>query len=160
MIDALQTFESAMCWVVVRVPNDWHNRTGLTVDDFIKKIATTYWTQHVEACTKIIVVGEDIDPADPGLVTWAFATRNHPTLNTYHFPELRSLGTPLESYHSVSELVHWKGSPVIYSCLPLQERVGHPAKPIMSFEANYPGPIKERVRSNWARWGFETAKSK
>ena len=161
VIDALQTFESAMCWLVIRVPNDWHNLTGLTVDAFIKKIATTFWTQHVgDSATKIIVVGEDIDPADSGAVTWAFATRNHPTLGTYHFPELRSFGSGLESYHSVSEIVHGKGGLVIYSCLPLQERVGHPAKPIMSFEANYPGPIKERVRSNWARWGFETAKSK
>jgi 4-hydroxy-3-polyprenylbenzoate decarboxylase len=132
----------------------------LTVDAFIKKIGTIFWTQHVgDVCTKVIVVGEDIDPADPGLVTWAFATRNHPTLGAYYFPEMEKFGSGLETYHSVAELVHGKGGLVIYSCLPLQERIGHPAKPIMSFEANYPEALKKRVRSNWARWGFETAKS-
>ena len=96
---------------------------------------------------------------DSGAVTWAFATRNHPTLGAYYFPEMEKFGSGLETYHSVAELVHGKGGLVIYSCLPLQERIGHPAKPIMSFEANYPEALKKRVRSNWARWGFETAKS-
>ena len=159
VIDAMLTFESALHWLVIRVPTDWHGLTGLSVDAFIKKIATSFWTQHVGAtCTKILVVGEDIDPADPNAVTWAFATRNHPTLGTYYFPQLDSLGTGLEAYHSVNELLRGKGGLVVYSCLPLQERVGLPRKRILSFECNYPEPIKERVRSNWARWGFEARK--
>jgi 4-hydroxy-3-polyprenylbenzoate decarboxylase len=161
VVDAMLTFESALHWLVVRVPGDWHNITGLSVDSFIKKIATSFWTQHAGgSCTKIIVVGEDIDPADPTSVTWAFATRNHPSQGTYFFPDLDSEGTGLEAYHSVNDLLRGKGGLVIYSCLPLQERVGLPKKRVMSFEQNYPVPIQEKVRANWARWGFEAGKSR
>jgi 4-hydroxy-3-polyprenylbenzoate decarboxylase len=161
VIDGILTFESALHWLVLRVSNDWHSTSGMTVDDFIKKIATTFWTQHVGGCcTKIIVVGEDIDPADPEAVTWAFATRNHPTLGTYFFPELDAEGTGLEAYHSVNEILRGKGGLVIYSCLPLQERVGLPRRRVMSFEQNYPAAIQEKVRSSWARWGFEAGKSR
>lgn len=160
-IDAMLTFESALHWLVIRVPSDWHSTTGLSVEAFIKKIATTIWTQHVGGtCTKILVVGEDIDPADPNSVTWAFATRNHPTRGTYYFPELDSVGTGLEAYHSVNDLLRGKGGLVVYSCLPLQERIGLPKKRVMSFEKNYPEPIQEKVRANWARWGFEAGKSR
>jgi 3-polyprenyl-4-hydroxybenzoate decarboxylase len=115
------------------------------------------WTQHVgHVCTKILVVGEDIDPADPNLVTWAFATRNHPTLGTYHFPDLESEGTGLEAYHSsVNERLRGKGGLVIYSCLYLQDRVGLPRMRVLSFERDYPKPIQEKVHANWKRWGFE-----
>jgi hypothetical protein len=101
------------------------------------------------------VVGEDIDPADPNLVTWAFATRNHPTLGTYHFPDLESEGTGLEAYHSVNERLRGKGGLVIYSCLYLQDRVGLPRMRVLSFERDYPKPIQEKVHANWKRWGFE-----
>jgi UbiD family decarboxylase len=156
VIDAMQTFESALHWLVIRVPSDWHNITGLKCDDFIEKIANSFWTQHVgHVCTKILVVGEDIDPADPNLVTWAFATRNHPTLGTYHFPDLESEGTGLEAYHSVNERLRGKGGLVIYSCLYLQDRVGLPRMRVLSFESDYPKPIQEKVHANWKRWGFE-----
>jgi UbiD family decarboxylase len=161
VIDAMQTFESALHWLVIRVPDDWHSVTGWTVDTLMKKIGTTLWTQHVgHVSAKILVVGADIDPADPNAVTWAFATRNHPTLGTYYFPELESEGTGLETYHSQNELLHGKGGLVIYSCLPLQEYIGLPRERIMSFEQNYPLAIQDKVRSNWARWGFEVAESK
>jgi 4-hydroxy-3-polyprenylbenzoate decarboxylase len=35
----------------------------------------------------------------------------------------------------------------------------YPKKRVLSFELNYPEPIQEKVRSNWARWGFEDASS-
>ena len=160
VIDGIMTFESALHWLVLRVSDDWHRTTGMTVDDFVKKIATTFWTQHVgDSVAKMIVVGEDIDPADPLAVTWAFATRNHPTLGTYHFPELDSPGTGLEIYHSANENLRGRGDLVIYSCLPLPERIGLKRR-VLSFKENYPTAIQEKVLSNWARWGFETGKSR
>jgi UbiD family decarboxylase len=154
VIDANLLFESALCWLVVRVREDWHSVTGWTVDELMNKIATTYWTQHILTCTKILVVGEDIDPADPDAVTWAFATRNHPTLGAYNFPQFEQYGSGLETYHSQAELVRGEGGLVVYSCLTLQEGLGHPKKTVLSFETNYPGAIQAKVRDNWARWGF------
>ncbi|MDX2474084.1 MAG: UbiD family decarboxylase [Candidatus Krumholzibacteria bacterium] len=156
VIDAMMTFESAMHWLVVRVPTDWHDSTGLSVDDFINKIGNSFWGTHVgDVAAKILVVGEDIDPADPNAVTWAFATRNHPKLGLYLFPELESMGGGLEHYLSVNDHLRGKGGLAIYSCLPLQERIGLPRLRHLSFKENYPKAIQEKVRSNWARWGFE-----
>ena len=39
VIDALMNFDSGVTLNVIRVHSDWHQRTGLSVDDFIKKIA-------------------------------------------------------------------------------------------------------------------------
>ena len=43
---------------------------------------------------------------------------------------------------------------MIYSCLPIKERTGLKVPLIMSFENNYPVPLKEKVRANMKRWGF------
>ena len=43
---------------------------------------------------------------------------------------------------------------VIYSCLPIQERIGLSRPMIMNFEENYPQPLKEKVLANLERWGF------
>ena len=154
VIDSNLLFESGLCWLVIRMRDDWHSATGWTVDELMNKIATTYWTQHILTCTKILVVGQDIDPADPNAVTWAFATRNHPTLGAYNFPQFEQYGSGLETYHSQAELVRGSGGLVVYSCLTLQEGLGHPKVPVMSFEKNYPEAIQAKVRDNWARWGF------
>jgi hypothetical protein len=64
VVDALMTFDSAVLFTVVRVKSDWDKITGLTVDDFIKSIASVFWEkrQHLgHTCDKIIVVGEDVD---------------------------------------------------------------------------------------------------
>jgi 4-hydroxy-3-polyprenylbenzoate decarboxylase len=157
VMDAMLTMESALHWFVIRVPRDWYDITGLSVDNFIKLIANTYGTQHIgHIASKILVVGEDIDPADPNLVTWAFATRNHPTLGTYHFPKLCSVGTGLEPYRAVVN-PHLKneGGLVVYSCLAPQTHIGFPDMKIMSFEKNYPKQVQEKVLANWSRWGFD-----
>lgn len=156
IIDGLYTFESASHWFVIRVPDDWHHLTGLTIDDFIGKIANVYWTQHVgHSCSKIIVVGEDIPPDDPYKVTWAFATRNHPELGVYHFPQYDSEGSGLQMYLDVATKLRGRGGLVAYSCLPIQEKVNHPLEPVLSFEVNYPIPVQDKVRKHWKTWGFE-----
>jgi 4-hydroxy-3-polyprenylbenzoate decarboxylase len=158
VIDALMTFESAVLFTVVRVHSDWHKRTGLSVDDFIKKIAGVFWEkrQHLgHTVDKIIVVGEDIDPSRPDLLVWALASRNHPRAGTYNFDYKGFLGTGLESYLSANEhMKHTSSAQVIYSCLPLQERIGLSRPMIMNFEENYPQALKEEVLANLDRWGF------
>ena len=47
VIDSNLLFESALCWLVIRVRQDWHSVTGWTVDELMNKIAVTYWTQHI-----------------------------------------------------------------------------------------------------------------
>jgi len=155
VIDGLYTFESAAHWFVIRVRDDWHDATGMTVDEFIDKIAEIYWTHHVGfGCSKLIVVGQDIPPDDPELVTWAFATRNHPTLGVYHYPQYDSDGSGLQMYLDVSTKLSGRGGLVVYSCLPIQEKVGHPLEPVLSFETHYPEPLQGSIRAKWKGWGF------
>ena len=104
--------------------------------------------------TKVIVVTENVDISDNDKVVWAFASRSHPTYGVYN--EWDGFGSGLEAYHSVNEH-HMKkgGGSVIYSCLPISERTGLKVPLIMSFEENYPEPLKEKVIANMNRWGFE-----
>ena len=155
VVDAMLTMESALAWLVVRVSNDWHKKTGMGMEEFVRKIATTLWTQHCgNVTTKIIVVNEDVDPDNVNDVTWAFATRNHPTKSTYAFPDITNVvGTGLEAYHSQSDFIHGSGL-TAYSCLPSESKTGQPLEVIMSFDTNYPDPIKQKVLDGWSKWGF------
>ncbi len=155
VIDAMLTMESALTWLVVRVSNDWHQKTGMGMEEFVRKIGNTLWSQHVGGITtKMLVVNEDVDPDNVNDVTWAFATRNHPTKSTFTFPDLDEVGTGLEAYHSQSDFIHGSGL-TAYSCLPLEEKTGQPLEPILTFETNYPDPVKQKILDNWSKWGFD-----
>jgi phenylphosphate carboxylase alpha subunit len=156
IIDGLYLFESASHWFVIRVPDDWHHRTGLSMPDFIKKIASIYWTQHVgHSCSTIIVVGEDIPPDDPLKVIWGFATRNNPEQGIFHFPQYASEGSGLQIYLDAVTKFKKRGDLVAYSCLQIEEQVNHPMPRVLSFETNYSEPLKEKIRSKWTEWGFD-----
>ena len=159
VIDAMSPFQAASHWLVIRVPDDWHYITGLNVDEFINKIAKVFWTHHVgKTCAKLIVVGQDIPPDDIDKVVWAFATRNNPVLGVYHYDneneEYDSDGTGLQVYLDVATKLRGWGDLVIYSCLQIQEQVGHPLEPVLSFETNYPEPLKQKILEKWSVWGF------
>jgi hypothetical protein len=78
-----------------------------------------------------------VDISNSDEVTWAFASRNHPTHGVYQ--EWDSFGSGLEAYHTVNEHFCKKGGgSVIYSCLPIAERTGLKVPLIMRFEDNYP----------------------
>jgi UbiD family decarboxylase len=162
VVDCLFSFESSLQWLLIRVADDWYDQSGLRVDDFIKKIGDTLWIdgqpgRHMgHFATKVIVEPENVDISDNDQVTWAFASRSHPTYGTYIRPEWDSFGSGLEAYHSVNE--HFKkegGGAVIYSCLPIDERTGLKVPLIMSFEKNYSEPLKDKVIANMKRWGFD-----
>ncbi len=155
VIDSMLTMESALAWLVIRVDNDWHQKTGLGMEEFVRKIGTTLWSQHVgNITTKIIVVNEDVDPDSALEVCWAFATRNHPTRSTFYFPEIENVvGTGLEAYHSQSDFIHGSGL-TAYSCLPIEGKTGQQLENILTFETNYPDPVRQKVLENWSRWGF------
>lgn len=157
VIDTMCPFEASSHWLVVRVSDDWHRLTGLTVKGFIDAIAEVFWThQPGKACAKVIVVGEDIPPDNIDKVVWALATRNNPTQGVFHYPQYDSDGTGLQVYLDVATKLRGHGGLVIYSCLQIQEQVGHPLEPILSFETNYPIPLQDKIRSRWDAWGMTT----
>jgi 4-hydroxy-3-polyprenylbenzoate decarboxylase len=164
VIQGLITFESGMCWFVVNVKNDWHEITGWRLKEFMDKLGNALWGTHYgHLATKVLVVGEDIDPMDPVAVSWAFATRNHPTQGCFYYPELNSVGIGPEAYHSMADFnlllmdhddLATGNSLVIYSLIGLEEHVGQPKPVQLTFERNFPDAIREKVLANWKKWGL------
>jgi 4-hydroxy-3-polyprenylbenzoate decarboxylase len=159
IIDGLQNFESAGHWFVIRVKNNWHELTGWSHAEFMHKLATFIWNDHIGyGIGKIIMVGEDIDPSDPLAVMWAFATRNHPDqgMGYFTFPDVHAFGFGVDGYHSQEDFHSGNGGYAIYSCLGLESLTGLPKPGILTFNRGWPKAVKEKVLANWDKWGFNT----
>jgi 4-hydroxy-3-polyprenylbenzoate decarboxylase len=169
IIDGLATIESSGSWFVLRVKNNWHELTGWSLDEFMNKLGKFIWWNHLGGCfTKVLVVGEDIDPEDPLAVTYAFATRNHPEKGVWYFADSPYFGVGTEAYHSVEdyfgrvtvpgkEMEIVSGSGIgIYSCIGLEEHTGKPKPHILTFRRAWPKAVQDKVLANWDKWGFRT----
>jgi 4-hydroxy-3-polyprenylbenzoate decarboxylase len=171
IIDGLATIESSGSWFVLRVKNNWHELTGWSLDEFMKKLGKHIWWNHIGGCfTKVLVVGEDIDPEDPLAVTYAFAGRNHPERGVWYFADSPRFGLGTEGYHAIedyfgratmpgqtekTEMVSGSGIGV-YSCIGIEEHTGKPKPHILTFQRAWPKDVKDKVLANWERWGFRT----
>ena len=167
IIDGLATIESSGSWFVLRVKNNWHELTGWSLDEFMNKLGKFIWWDHIGGCfTKVLVVGEDIDPEDPLAVTYAFAGRNHPRKGVWYFDDSPYFGVGTEAYHSKEDYmgrVGVEGQEIksdsgiaIYSCLGLEEHVGQPRPGILTFRRAWPKDVQNKVLANWDKWGFRT----
>ena len=158
VLDCFSPFEASSHWLVVRVRDDWHRLTGLTVKAFVDQIADVFWTHHIGKTTaKLIIVGEDIEPDDIDKVAWAMATRHNPVQGLYHYPQYDSDGTGLQIYLDVATKLRGRGGLVAYSCLQIQEQLNQPLEQVLSFTTNYPLPLQEKIRANWERWKAQAA---
>ena len=171
IIDGLATIESSGSWFVVRAKSNWHELTGWSLDEFMNKLGKHIFWNHIGGCfTKVLVVGEDIDPEDPLAVTYAFAGRNHPERGVWYFADSPYFGLGTEGYHAIEdymgravmpgqkeagEIVTGSGI-AVYSCLGLEEHVGKPKPHILTFQRAWPKDVKDKVLANWERWGFRT----
>ena len=167
VIDGLATIESSGSWFVLRVKNNWAELTGWTLDEFMNKLGKHIWWDHIGGCfTKVLVVGEDIDPEDPLAVTYAFAGRNHPRKGVWYFDDSPYFGVGTEAYHSKEDYMGRVGVDgqeiksdsgiAIYSCIGLQEHVCQPRPGILTFKRAWPKDVQDKVMANWDKWGFRT----
>jgi 4-hydroxy-3-polyprenylbenzoate decarboxylase len=154
------------------VKNNWHKTTGWSLDEFMNRLGKFVFWNHIGGCfTKMLVVGEDINPEDPLAVTYAFAGRNHPERGVWYFPDSPFYGVGTEAYHTMEdylgrvggyeEMVPARlGEPVsgsgcaIYSCLGTEKNVEQPRPGILTFQRHWPKDIQEKVMANWEKWGF------
>lgn len=156
VLDCFSPLEASSHWLVIRVRDDWHHLTGMTVKAFIDNIAEVFWTNHIGKTTaKLIIVGEDIPPDDSEKVTWALATRNNPVEGVFHYPQYDSDGTGLQIYLDVATKLRGRGGLVAYSCLQIQQQVNQPLEQVLSFTTNYPLPLQEKIKARWSDWGFD-----
>ncbi len=175
VIDGLATIESSGSWFVLRVKNNWHKTTGWSLDEFMNRLGKHVFWDHVGGCfTKMLVVGEDIDPEDPLAVTYAFATRNHPEKGVWYFPDSPMFGVGTEAYHVLGDYIGRIASleeyvdkvteteitsdsgVAVYSCLGTEANVAQSKPGILTFRRAWPKDIQEKVLANWDKWGFRT----
>ena len=167
VIDGLATIESSGSWFVLRVKSNWHELTGWSLDEFMNKLGKFIWWDHIGGCfTKLLVVGEDIDPEDPLAVTYAFAGRNHPRKGVWYFDDSPYFGVGTEAYHAKGDYlgrVGVEGQEIesdsgiaIYSCIGLEEHTGQPKPGILTFRRAWPKDVQDKVTANWDKWGFRT----
>jgi phenylphosphate carboxylase alpha subunit len=145
--------EAATHWMVVTVPDSWHDDTGLTIDDFLHQLGQTIFASHPGwQFPKILVMGDDIDPTDLGQVVWAFATRCHPGSGEVLFSKTK-LGEWV-AYLDSSEKYTGRGGQALYNCLMHPQAFGRPLPEVASFTTAYPKALQERVLANWQAYGY------
>ncbi|UCG65308.1 MAG: UbiD family decarboxylase [Deltaproteobacteria bacterium] len=102
---------------------------------------------------KVIIVDDDVDPTNMREVIHAWATKCHPVRGTTVIPY--AVYAPAVPYYSPEEINDNHGSIVYYDCT-YPYRWPKEAKAVRSsFRDIYPEEIKQRVLTNWQKYGFE-----
>jgi len=144
---------SVLHWLVVTVPRDWRRRTGIDETSALcRRIGEVVFAAKAGAAIpKVIVLNDDIDPANLEELVWAFATRCHPLMGHAIFDQIPA--APLLAYLRQSEKISGTTGKIVYNCLPPDE--WGEALPIRSsFRHCYPPEIVDRVRRRWSEYGF------
>jgi 4-hydroxy-3-polyprenylbenzoate decarboxylase len=144
-------FESAAHWLVVAVDRSASgSRSG---EQLAKELGQVLFRSRAGSVVpKVILVPDDIDPANLNELVWAFATGNHPERGTVLFPGEAMM--PLVAFLGKEERATARGTKVIYNCLSPEEDSPSKARRRSSFRFLYPGAIQQRVIDNWQRYGY------
>jgi 4-hydroxy-3-polyprenylbenzoate decarboxylase len=94
---------------------------------------------------KIFLLDDDIDPTDLAELTWAVATRVHPTRRRAVFED--QFVAPVVMSYSEHEYAAGRGPKVVIDCL--QPPVGDGRLLHSSFAQAYPADVRKRVIENW-----------
>jgi len=145
------TLESANHWIVVTVPEDWHERTKWQNAELVQRIGKTVFEKNKFGVNipKVLVVGDDVDPTNLQELVWAFATRCHPARGETFFQQEAT--SPLVIFLRDGEKMSFHTTKVVYDCLP---PAGERLPRRSSFAHVYPEAIQRRVVESWGRYGF------
>jgi 4-hydroxy-3-polyprenylbenzoate decarboxylase len=144
-------FESAAHWLVVTVPASAYS--GGKGDALARDLgAVVFRSRSGSFVPKVILVADDIDPANLDELVWAFATRNHPARGQVLFPDEKVL--PLVAFLGADERQALRGTKVVYNCLPPADVPPEQAARRSSFRFLWPREVQEKVLANWKRYGF------
>ncbi len=145
-------FESAAHWLVVTVPSSAY--AGGAGESLARELgALVFRSRSGSFVPKVILLGDDIDPANLDELVWAFATRNHPERGQVIFPNEKVL--PLVAYLDADERKAARCAKVVYNGLPPSEMPTEQAAKRSSFRFLWPKEIQEKVRADWRRYGYE-----
>jgi 4-hydroxy-3-polyprenylbenzoate decarboxylase len=139
--------EAACHWLVVTVPADWRTALpGVTSEELARLIGEkAFFSKPGFIYPKLFVFDDDIDPSDPAELTWAIATRVHPTGRRAVFEESPIMWMAM--CYSPPEQRSMTGPRVVYDCLQPAPGEGRFAQ--SSFAQSYPEELRRRVIENW-----------
>lgn len=145
-------FQSAAHWMVVTVPRAAYE--GGRADKLASELgAVLFRSRSGSFVPKVILLDDDIDPANPDELVWAFATRNHPERGLILYPDQPVL--PLVAFLGKDERKTARATKALYNCLAPDDAAGDPAPRRSSFRHLWPEEIQQRVLANWRRYGYE-----
>ncbi|MEU4492169.1 UbiD family decarboxylase [Streptomyces sp. NPDC023998] len=141
------SLESANHWTAITVPHTWREiLPGATSSDLVEHIADTLRSCRASVwLNRTFILDDDIDPTDAGQLTWALATRWHPT-EGHHVRT--GLIVPLLACYTEAERTKASGPKAFYDCLLPPPGAGR--LPRSSFEHCYPQDLQRRVIDRWA----------
>lgn len=147
------TFEAANHWLVVTLPNNWKEQTGLERDGLFQKIGeTVFHSKFGAVIPKVIVLNDDIDASNTNEVIWGFATRVRPVSGEHFFNHEAT--SPLVAFLTKDEKFAFDTTKVVYDGLAPDEWGGRLPKRT-SFKHNYSPALQEYVLQNWAEYGYK-----
>lgn len=150
---AWQPFETSNGWLVVTVNDDWR-ATEPDERELCEHIADVVYSTKVGDMIKtIIVLEDDIDPANLRELVWAIDGRNDRG-DRGQIRWGRRPGWPITPYLNPDILRYpdgWASERLILNCLPPK---GVTRPPRAGFRHNYPTDLQHHVLANWESDGF------
>jgi UbiD family decarboxylase len=139
--------EPAGHWYVVTAPADWRDRLpGVSTEGYARLVGETLFpTKATALVPKIFLLDDDIDPTDLAELTWAIATRVHPTRRRVVFED--QFVAPVVMSYTEHEHTAGRGPKVVFDGL--QPPVGGGRLLHSSFAQAYPAEVRRRVIENW-----------
>ncbi|GGU65129.1 UbiD-like decarboxylase [Streptomyces albospinus] len=140
------SLESANHWTAITVPDTWRETLpGTTSHDLVERIADALSSCRASVwLNRTFVLDDDIDPADAGQLTWALATRWHPTQG--HHLRTGPI-VPLLACYTETERAKASGPKALYDCLLPPPDAGRLRR--SSFAHCYPQDLQRKVIDQW-----------
>lgn len=144
-------FQSAAHWLVVTVPVTYRGQA--VVEGLVRQLAEILCRSRAAALIpKVILLGDDIDPACLEEVVWAFAARCHPERGQWLCPGQEVL--PLLAYLAEPERAARRSTKVIYHGLPLDDVPVEQLPRRSSFRHGVPPELQAKVLREWRSYGY------
>ncbi len=142
--------ETAMHCLVITVTRGWRDSTGAAdTEDLCRRIFAVLRTRRFSHhAPRFFILDDDIDPTNPAELSWALATRVHPTAR--QFTDYDTI-VPLIACYTDAERHRGRAERVIHDALTPALEDGHWRR--SSFEHIYPEHIRQRVLSAWPTTG-------
>ena len=142
-------FESAAHLLVVTVPRPCNSMED-THDLTHRAKNIIFRSKPGVDIPKVLLVDDDIDPTNPDQVMWAMATRVHPQKDAHYYYHQKTL--PLLHYLNAAEKKDMSSTKLILNGL----IPGFDRCEISGFDYNVPKELREKVISNWAKYGYKS----